>query len=198
MIRFFILLSLIFSSCSNDIDNAGSFVEVTGREPERISLYRVNIPEHWEVIKPDERLPLTDSRLPLLECRAGETLKIVFHNFPTSDPKKRIPPGAQIERWKKQLKELHPASVLVTPQSFSGYIGLRLEAQGKGTAVIGYALQIDNDHYRNLAYTEMPEQMRADITIKATGSPEEIAQYRLELMAAAQSFELIEEIPIPR
>ena len=198
MFRFLILLSLIVSGCSSDSSTPDNYVTFTGREPERVPLYRVMIPKTWEVVLPDADTSLTDSRLPLLECRAGETLRIVFHNFPASEIAQRIPPQAQIERWKKQLEETNPASVVVTPQAFSGYTGLLLEAEGKRSAVMGWALQIGADHYRNLSYTLLPEQMRADITIKATGSPQEISQYRSQLINLARTFELIEEIPVSR
>lgn len=114
----------------------------------------------------------------------------------------RIPPQAQLQRWKQQLNPIDETSVLITPQSFSGYKGLLLEAEGeiKGepTAVIGWALQIGNDHFRTLSYTDLPNQMRADVTIKATGSPEAIALQRERIKTFARSFELIEEIPVSR
>ena len=114
----------------------------------------------------------------------------------------RIPPQAQLQRWKQQFNPIGPTSVLVTPQSFSGYKGFLLEAEGnmKGepAAVMGWALQIGSDHYRNLSYTDLPDQMRADITIKAVGEPEAIALHRNAIRRLARSFELIEEVPSPR
>lgn len=198
MFRFLILSIIIFSGCSNESSSSHNLVKFTGREPERIPLYQVKIPETMKIYSPEAETSLTDSRLPLLECRIGDTVRIVFHNFPAYDLEQRIPPQAQIERWKKQLKDINPASIIVTPQAFSGYSGLLFEAEGKESAVMGWALQIGPDHYRNLSNAQLPEQMKADITIKATGSPLEIAQYRRMLISLARSFELIEEIPVPR
>lgn len=114
----------------------------------------------------------------------------------------RIPPQAQLQRWQQQLNPIDQTTVLITPQSFSGYKGTLLEAEGevKGepTAVIGWAMQIGDDHYRTLTYTNLPNQMRADVTIKATGSPASIDLERDRIKSFARSFELIEEIPVTR
>ena len=198
MYRLIILLCTFFTCCSTEPPTSGNVTTISGREPERFPLYRVSIPDGWEIIHPDPDIALTDSRLALLECRSGDSLRVVFHNFPSADLTQRIPPQAQVERWKKQLDQIQTASVITTPQSFSGYTGLLLQAEGKDTAVMGWALQIGADHYRNFSYSDLPEQMRADITIKATGTPLEIARNRAKLQSMARSFELIEEIPVSR
>lgn len=202
MYRIILLICLLFCSCHEQARTNERTVIITGREPERIPLYRIKVPENWTVEFPSPEISLIDSRLSLLECSTLEGIKITIHNFPADDPAMRIPPQAQLQRWKQQFTPIDPTSVLVTPQSFSGYKGFLLEAEGniKGepAAVMGWALQIGSDHYRNLSYTDLPNQMRADITIKAKGSPEAVALHKSAIRRFARSFELIEEVPTPR
>ena len=198
-----LLFSLSLASCSSEADpNAKKWVQMTGREPERIPLYRIRIPENWTVALPPSDEPLTDSRKALCEMTIDQAIRLTIHNFPAAASDQRIPPQAQIQRWMQQLKDSDPTRTLITPQSFSGYAGLLLEAEGKmdeePAAVMGWALQIGTEQVRILSHSGMPEQMRADITIKATGPPEQIALRRSEITRAARSFELIEEIPAPR
>lgn len=203
MLRFFFVLSLFFASCSSQTDSRNQVVQITGREPERIALYRVKVPEDWSVIYPDPNTSLKDSRLPLLEIFIDQEIRITIHNFPTQTPDGRIPPQAQIQRWIGQLANRDSTNTVVTPQSFSGYVGLLLETTGrveeKEVSVIGWAMQLGQEHYRTLFYRgSAPEQSRSDVTIKVTGPPNLINTHRKHIFQFAKSFELIEEIPPPR
>jgi hypothetical protein len=202
---FFLALLFSFSlgSCSSKADpDDKKWVQMTGREPDRIPLYRIRIPDNWTVALPPSNVPLTDSRNALCEITIDQSIRMAIHNFPTETRDQSIPPQAQIQRWMQQLKDSDSTRTLISPQSFSGYTGLLLEAEGKidgaPAAVMGWALQIGKEQFRMLANAGMPVQMRADITIKVTGPPDKIALRRSEITRAAKSFELIEEIPAPR
>lgn len=203
MLRFFFILTVFFSSCSSPPESSKKTVYITGREPERVHLYRVKVPSDWNVIEPEKDISLSDSRIPLLEILIHQKIRITIHNFPVLSLEERIPPQAQVQRWLGQLSSIDKTNTIVTPQSFSGYTGLRLEACGKSkgqdVSVIAWALQLGKEHFRTLLYKKnFPEQLRADVTIKITGPPGPVNKSRNAIFQFAKSFELIEEIPPPR
>ncbi len=186
------LLSLL--SCTDpQKKNPGSWQEISGREPERIPLYRVKIPAEWQRLKEDESL--IDTRNALCSF-VLDGIKITIHNFPVETLESRIPPKAQAQRWSQQIEHLETEST--SPQSFSGYQGLFFEGIGAHSAVLGWSLQVGIENYNNLLHSHFPQQVRSDITIKASGPREQIKNHRNEISKIARSFELIHEIPKSR
>lgn len=182
---FFFLLTVIL---------IGEVQEFTGREEKdqiRRPLYRAKVPPGW--VRLDPQGPITDTTLPNVAFLIENELKVTIHSFPSENLDERIPPYAQIERWKRQGDEGKVDSV-----SRGGFVGLFLE----GATILGWSMQLDLEHYQTLAFLptnrfeeEHYKQMRADYTIKATGPEKLIAKYRDELLLFAKSFELIQEIP---
>ena len=134
----------------------------------------------------------------------GEELKITIHSFPYENFKDRIPPPAQIARWKRQIRTRAGSPVIVEPKSHGGFSGLYLEMdgemEGQGVKVLAWAMQLAPEHYRTLVYQEDRDwndriQLASDYTIKVTGSPGLVEKYKQELKDFARSLELIEEIP---
>ncbi len=134
-------------------------------------------------------------------------IKITIHNFPADSSEKRIPPSAQVERWKRQFAVLNPLESFSTPQAYAGYFGLQFEGTGViseiPTTTLAWAMQMDPRHYSNLTAKQQYhpkekgylQQMAADYTIKAMGPPESMAEHRDAIVNFAHSFELIQEIP---
>lgn len=201
------LLLLFFSllaSCSSDPGDQGQWQTISSRSffknVERTPLYRVKVPKHWERVNPGKEVSLDDSREALCTFFLGEhAIRITLHNFPSQTLAQRIAPQAQVARWRQQFNPKHFDHTM--PLSFSGYVGLFYEGEGrvKGeeTKVLGWALQIANEHYRTLSHESFHPEQRADVTIKITGPPHVVEREREALITFAESFELIEEIPSP-
>jgi hypothetical protein len=213
-VLFIFMLSGIYLAWSGTQADTHELIlhEITGRDEgqpnQRNSIYRVKAPSNWSRTDPAPNESIADSMKSLCEFWISDgdnKIRIVIHNFPTYTLEERIPPIAQIIRWKRQFDDLDQASVSVTPQSYGGFTGLLFTGTGhqKGQliTVMGWSMQIASEHYRHLcpqeaqAKTRICRQMRADYTIKATGSADLIEKYRSSLTAFANSFELIEEIP---
>lgn len=174
----------------------------------RFPVYQAIVPSPWLCIEPSETQSNADTTLPLCEWIIGEgadKISIVVHNFPSDDWHERIPPQAQLARWKRQLEPLKEGDYQIKPEAYGGFSGFSFEAQGnlKGQPVIvlGWAMQIGPDYYRILKRpapsqtSAINKQKRADYTIKAVGPPESMLQHRTEIIAFANSFGLIEELP---
>lgn len=210
-----ITFSLLLGSCHNrhpKEDNSATEMQVVmGRNDEqggRFPVYRVKAPDNWIRRDPLPDESLIDTKKALCEffiLDADKSIHIVLHNFPSRSPEDRIPPAAQTTRWQGQFDSLDPLDTSLQPQSFSGYSGLLLTANGimKGetTMVLGWGLQLPMEHYRALTLMATPqnrrlyEQMRADVTIKATGPRSLMEKHKKSIIAFAHTFELIEEIP---
>lgn len=204
MRRLLLLLLLCTAACRKCPERVPPFTlqEFLGRDEIvsygksiRRPVYHAKVPKGWKRIDPNEQEPLTDSRKPIVSFVIEENLHLRVHTFPTDDLDERIPPVAQIERWKQQLKN---GKCQVQSVGHGGFAGLFLESCG----VLAWSMQLDFDHYQTLAYLgttveeeEHFKQMRADYTIKVTGPQELIEKHREELMLFAKSFELIQEIP---
>lgn len=144
----------------------------------------------WKKIPSDGSL--LDTKLPIGEYTLEEgSIRITLHNFPSRTIEDRIPPGAQIARWKKQFPFIEESSV---PQSFSGYVGFLFEANDNNTAVMGWIMQLGPEQYSRLSFPDFPEELRSDVTIKAQGPTHLIQKHRQKIIAFARSFELIQEI----
>lgn len=221
--RLFYLLLLPFVSCSTpsseslDLDlRSMSWQEINGRDEglapfTRNPIYRVRVPAAWEREDPDPQESIVDSKLPIcsffIHGENNEQVRITIHNFPTTTFNDRIPAGAQVQRWKRQLSAIAPESIRETPQAHGGFSGLYLRAtgimDGEPTTMLAWSMLMEPELYRSLEALDGNEeelryfrQMRADYTIKATGKPEVIELYLLTIEAFARSFELIQAIPV--
>ncbi len=198
---------LHFSSCSNgeSVENS-RWQNIRGRDDKtnpRAPIYRAKIPLAWILNDLHRNESITDTTKPLCELlikEDQESIRITIHNFPVSNFNERIPPAAQIARWKRQFDFLDPTTIAVTPQAFGGFCGVVFEGrgqiQGLEVAVMGWSMQLGSEHYYALnQLSSLSKQMQADYTIKAVGNPELIEKHREAILAFARTFELIEEIP---
>lgn len=194
-----VMLALLFLvSCNKCPEKVPpyTFQKFTGRE-ERLSeqmmvrrpVYRAKVPIGWTRLDPEGLI--LDTTQPNVTFLIDEDLKLVVHTFPA----KRIPPLAQIERWKGQLSD---AQTIVEAAGHGGFAGFFLEAP----TVLAWSLQLDFEHYQTLSFLasspaehEHFKQMQADFTIKVTGPQKQIAKHRDEILLFESSFELIQEIP---
>ncbi len=177
----------LFGGCHERPKSSWPYQEITGRGEER-SLYRVSLSPDW--IRQESYGPRQDTTVPLCEYTL-KNMRLTIHNFPSEEIKTRIPPQAQTARWKRQFSSLNPQSLLSTPHSFSGYVGLKFEATGtldsREIKMIAWSMQMASEHYPHCD----PEE-RADVTIKIVGPIDEVCQYQEEIELLARSFELIE------
>ncbi len=184
---------------------------ISGRDEgnaERDRVYRVRVPSEWTRRDPDSHVSITDTMLALcsfdIEDPAG-AVHIAVHNFPAESMSDRIPPGAQVSRWRQQLGLQDPLSYTISPCSHGGFTGLCLQGDGhkedSPTAILAWAMQIGTKHFRSLetsdstVQSKLFHQMRGDYTIKATGPKASLERHQDAIVAFARSFELIEEIP---
>ncbi|HRD55753.1 MAG TPA: hypothetical protein PLC42_05080 [Parachlamydiaceae bacterium] len=193
-----ILVLLFFTSCEtqNPYQNNMSY-EISGRDQEHTPLYRIKAPKEWLVKKPNVTEDLQDTTKPLIEFiiqEGSQKAHITIHNFPSDSIETRIPPVAQIMRWKKQFDSLNPASIHEKPQNFSGFTGVFFEGSGlmnkEETTLLSWSMQVGSMHYGALENKER----RASFTIKAVGAPFLMKKNKKEIIAFAKSFELIDDI----
>lgn len=197
-----LLLFFLVTGCQKVPEKNSPFTlqEFSGRE-ERVGetvmvrrpVYRAKVPNGW--IRYDPEKPITDTREPNVTFLIEDALKVTVHTFPTVNLEERIPPIAQVERWKQQINGITTSLATV---SHGGFVGLCFE----GPAVLAWSMQLDFEHYQTLSFLasslleeEHFKQMRADYTIKATGPQELIDRHKDELHFFANSFELIQGIP---
>jgi hypothetical protein len=217
---FFSLLTtllLLLTSCSSNLDEAASspsisWVTILGRNEkeslERPPVYHVKVPSHWIHVPPASTESLTDTtkhidEFFILSDSGHDKIRITIHNFPSDEIEDRIPPAAQVARWKRQFTHLNPTDEVTTPQARGGFEGLFF--YGTGTlhnaphAVMGWSMQLAAEHYRTLAHyattSPLGRQMQSDYTIKVTGAPALIETHRTEIESFAHSFELLHEVP---
>jgi hypothetical protein len=142
---------------------------------------------------------LEDTTIPLCTCQIDD-IEMTIHNFDL-----KIPPKAQAARWKRQFDSLSPEGTTLTPQSFSGFVGLKFEGKGiikgKEMAILAWAMEFSPDlsrlldHPRNTKEKAIHTHIARDFTIKAIGSIHSLENHKAALIAAARSFELIQSIP---
>jgi hypothetical protein len=190
--------------------------EINGRDEgnsnlTRFKIYRAKVPETWTRQDPAAHISIADTTKSLCEflipCEDNQQIRISIHNFPSKQIEERIPPAAQINRWKQQFTLLNSTNVSVIPQAYGGFVGYRFEGSGlmndKETMVLAWAMQLAPEHFSTLTlhlnYNSEKEtslkQMRADYTIKASGPTFLMEKHRHAIINFANSFELIEEIP---
>lgn len=205
-----------FQCTSNEGEQAATaWQEINGRDEgvasqiDRTPIYRVKVPTHWTRKDPEKELSIQDTTKSLCEFyihENNESIRITVHNFPTNNIEERIPPGAQISRWKRQFEHLDPTSVSIVPKAYGGFSGFLFEGtgtkEGSPITMLGWSMQLAPELYRQLSLSQSvyqtPQytQMRADYTIKAIGSPEKVARHKKAIRDFAHSFELIQPIPM--
>jgi hypothetical protein len=177
-----------------------------GKASERVLLYRFKTPPNWIRRDPLPSESLVDTMKPVCEFfipAGAESIRLTIHTFPVSSEQPRIPPIAQVSRWKNQFEEYDPLSLQIIPQSRGGFIGLLLDVQGiiqgQNQHMLSWSMQLAPEYDRQLSASEsfLDRQRRADYTIKVVASPTLIKKHRQMLLAFANTFELIEELPSP-
>lgn len=173
---------------------------------ERPMLYRAIVPSHWnrQDASPEESLVDTTKAICEFIIRENDgSIRLTIHTFPILQDRMRIPPQAQIARWKGQFDELDIVATHTLPETHGGFSGLFFEGQGilheNETKVIGWSMQLAPVFERqfNQGRNLVDRNKRADYTIKASGPPELMNKCRQEILTFARSFELIDELPAP-
>jgi hypothetical protein len=177
-----------------------------GTEGRKFGIYTMNIPKDWIRRDPLPDDPVNDTTKELCEFIINDPdgiIRITIHNFPVDTIDSRIPPQAQIARWKNQIENYDEINSHTTPIAFGGYSGLLFV--GIGTKmVVAAALQLPIEHFRNLPANDtsrkstLHAQMRADVTIKAVGPIVSMQKHQDEIVKSIHSFSLVDEIPHPR
>lgn len=177
----------------------------------RYPIYRARIPPTWQREDPSATASLVDTTKALCTLRInggnGQEIRITLHSFPITSEATRIPPTAQVMRWQRQFSVLDSSTLTTTVQAFNGFSGFLFSAtgemQGHPTTMLAWTLQLAPQHEivlaqqngRNEEEVQRGQQRRADLTIKAVGPPDLMAQHRQAILAFARSVELIEGIP---
>lgn len=194
------LFIFLFSSCENKSDQQLKIIEVKGRSDiaqlsPKVETYRMMVPEGWEIQLPGEEDPLLDTTKPLLTLHSQD-VTIVFHNFPAEHLEQRVPPMAQVARWKKQFDSISELSVQIHPFSVAGFTGFQFEAVGvqKNTPVkvIAWSMQLTPELFQRLP--GHASQQKGDWTLKAVGPPDQVEWIQEDLTRLASSIELVEGI----
>lgn len=215
------LLVVVFSliaACEQPQDNdAISEQLIAGRHLSegavRLPIYRVAAPTVWRLQAPPGDEAIEDTMQAIAEFfiadDAGE-IRITLHNFPAASLESRIPPHTQIARWQRQFLYLDDAATTITPQAFSGFVGLLFDGRGtlasapqaptttQPIRMLAWAMQLATEHWHTLDALQQPiDERRSDITIKAVGPEQALARQERRLLAFARSIELLDPLPLP-
>ena len=204
-------------SCKNQSNSKSTLttIGISGRESsilskEQTTIYEIDVPFNWICIEPSIGNTLLDTKKPIyelvIENEEGddeEDIHITIHNFPNHSIEERIPPNAQINRWKQQFTILEEANTQISKQSFGGFKGLKFQGVGKikeeDKMMIGWIMQLPHEHYYALGFPEKNRSqlynLCADYTIKVIGPPEMIMKHQKSIEKAVQTFRLYKEIP---
>lgn len=175
--------------------------------PNRPLLYRALVPSHWTRQDPSPEESIIDTTKAICAFTIHENdqlIRLTIHTFPILQDRMRIPPQAQIARWKGQFEELDLVATHTLPDAHGGFSGLFFEGEGilhgNDTKVIGWSMQLAPIFERQLNQGRDPldQYKRADYTIKASGPPDLMNKHRQEILTFARSFELIDELPAPQ
>jgi hypothetical protein len=201
---YFFFLFFLLVSCSKETPFIeGKWENFNAREEmengERLALYRAKVPSAWTRIDPVPNESLLDTKKSICEFFIGEDVRLTIHTFPT-----KIPPLAQINRWKAQFQELDSLSTIILPRSLGGFIGFFFEGEGqyqdKRQKMMGWSMQLAPEYDQKLEHRShflKNRLQRADYTIKVVGPVESVNRHRKTLLLFANSFELIDELPTP-
>jgi hypothetical protein len=169
----------------------------------RHPLYSAKVPDGWVRLDPSSEESIADTTKSLCEFSItdeSKKIRITVHNFPLELNQQRIPPIAQLNRWRGQFERLDPALTMISPQSHGGFVGLFLECQGilqgQPATLLGWSMQLAPEYHQSLegVATPLSKHEKADYTIKATGDPDLMREHRQAIIAFANSLELIEEL----
>lgn len=194
------------SSSKTSINTVGIF----GRENQSLNkedgvIYEIDVPYDWICKEPIRDDTILDTKKPIYEFiieEEDEDILITIYNFPGSTLEERIPPIAQINRWKQQFTTLDENLSQVSKEVFGGFTGLKFQGVGKikgeEKMVIGWIMQLPQEHYFSINFSEKNknrlENLRADYTIKVTGTAELIMKHHQSIEKAVKSFRLNSEI----
>lgn len=182
-----------------------------GIEGRRVGIYTMSTPRGWIRRDPLPDDLVTDTTKSICEFIINDPegiIRIAVHNFPAETIDARIPPQAQVARWKNQIEGYDEMNSYTSPIAFAGYSGLLFVGIGTNM-VIAAALQLTPEHFRNLPVlppesketsrtSELHAQMRGDVTIKAVGTIGSMQKHQDEILRSIHSFALVDEIPHPR
>lgn len=192
---FLLLCSFWLFSCSTQKEARIPWQTIQGRDRSVTRpLYRARAPLDWGRADPSDQDNLSDTTLPIATFYIHEEtpIRVTVHNFPYTDKKERIPPQAQVARWKRQQK-----ATSITPVAHGGFYGLFFESD----EALAWSMKIGEPYEQlfetRLTATPFTRALRADYTIKATGNKETLEKHRDALIAFARSFEWVEEMPQP-
>jgi hypothetical protein len=206
------LLLLILCGCQESPRDATerSWQTIQARDNgitlDRVALYRARVPTTWSRKDPPPDESIADTKKPLCEFLIGEEnppIRLTIHTFPITTPDAQIPSQAQIARWRSQFEQLNPLDVRLIAESHGGFSGLRFEGigemNGEHIQMLGWSMNLASDYVRKLAMELRPTDSfrRADYTIKATGHPSALTKHREAIIAFANSFEFVDELPQP-
>lgn len=211
MIGLFALFFCLLNSSDKSLSLSSSTWQLlagrdNGDSLERPVLYRALTPAHWIRCDSSVTESIADTTKAICEFYIQEddrSIRLTIHTFPIVESHIRIPPQAQVARWKKQFEEIDCLANQILPDSHGGFSGLFFEGQGilQGTPhkVMGWSMQLASIYERQLNQENSPldSRKRADYTIKANGPPDLINKHRADLLLFAHSFELIDELPSP-
>lgn len=177
-----------------------------GQTLDRPQIYRALVPSHWIRHDTSSEESLVDTTKSICEFTIqdnDQSIRLTIHTFPILQDRMRIPPIAQITRWKGQFEELDLIATHTLPDAHGGFNGLFFEGEGilngKEAKVMGWSMQLAPIFERHLNQGRSPldQSKRADYTIKASGPLHSMNKHRQEIIAFANSFELIDELPAP-
>lgn len=207
---FMLILCLNLSSC--EIANSSKIFHTQplssrddGSPNSRALLYQTTVPQNWIRKDPSENESILDTKKANCEFFIHENnqqVRITIHTFPYSDDSQRIPPQAQIQRWKKQFDHYNSITLITNSCSQSGFYGYFFEVEGminhEPITMMGWSMQLSPLFDRALKYDQdnQAQIKRADFTIKVTGPPELVSKNREDILIFAQHFEFIDELPL--
>lgn len=206
---FFLVSSCEKQNLTSLKENPWELISARDQDPSlnRPFIYRISTPNGWTKLEPDPKISITNTTFAncefVLEKKEGK-IRLTIHTFPFQDRNLRIPPQAQVNRWKQQFDDIDILTVHVSDESRGGFSGLFFEAEGliKGqpTKVMAWSMQIAQIYDRELEQGKnfLDSWKRADYTIKASGPIEMMTTYRKELIQFSNSFELIDELRIAK
>lgn len=206
------LLFFYLTSCSDQSNESVNHVWQTmaarnnTHSQFRPLIYHAVVPPKWIRIDPDSTISILDTTQAICEYwihEQDDKIRITIHTFPIHESIPRIPPIAQINRWKTQFDQLDSLDILITPQSHGGFTGLYFEATGiyqnMPNTMMGWSMQLATEFERKLSLHRSPldSYKLADFTIKVVGTPSMIERYKPDITQFAKSFELMDELPLP-
>ena len=195
--KLFLLLLIFLAGCSSEAPLPREVI--WGRSSGAPPLYRAEVPASWEKLPREEGLEDTTRPIASYLIREGaQAIRIAVHNFPAYEKQQRIPPQANLARWRGQFEELKESHWAVKACSRGGFCGLMLDASGKlrgeEARLLAWSMQMAERPWNALQLRGFSEK-GADYTIKASGPLSLMNKHAPQIERFAETFELIEELP---